>query len=84
MPKFSYKCPSCSTVFSLTLSKREAKVKCSCGSSADNIFRVEGGVSIMEKLDNGLMARAVVRLHNIEEIVAERADREERAALETE
>lgn len=38
----------------------------------------------MEKLDNGLMARAVVRLHNIEEIVAERADREERAVLETE
>jgi hypothetical protein len=34
-----------------------------------------GTTQIIEKLDNGLMGRAVERLHNIEEIMNERADK---------
>lgn len=74
MAWFSYKCPVHGP-FRLTLEKRVPKQKCpSCGTESCAIIKM-GTTQIIEKLDNGLMGRAVERLHNIEEIMNERADK---------
>jgi hypothetical protein len=39
------------------------------------MLKTSGSVSIVERLDNGIMGRAVERLHNIEEIMNDRADK---------
>ena len=71
---FSYKCPNHGD-FKLSLDKRENKAKCpACQSESSAIIRV-GGTSIVERLDNGAMSRAVERLSGIEEIMNERADK---------
>lgn len=44
-----------------------------CGGIGKPVFQV-GGSKVMERLDNGLMPRAVERVHNIEEITAADAD----------
>ena len=44
-----------------------------CGGIGKPVYAV-APTKIMEKLDNGLMARAVERVHNIEEITAADAD----------
>jgi hypothetical protein len=74
MAWFSYKCPEHGE-FRVSLPKREKKVKCpTCSVESGAIIRA-GGVQIVERLDNGAMARTVERLHNIEEIMNERADK---------
>lgn len=74
MAWFSYKCPEHGT-FRITLGKRVPKMKCpTCGIESCAIIKI-GTTQIVERLDNGLMGRAVERLHNIEEIMNERADK---------
>jgi hypothetical protein len=36
-----------------------------------------GTVTVMERLDNGAMARAVERIHNVEELMEERSRKHE-------
>lgn len=74
MAWFSYKCPEHGQ-FRVTLEKRVPKIACpSCGKESCAIIKI-GSTQIVERLDNGLMGRAVERLHNIEEIMNERADK---------
>lgn len=71
MAWFTYKCPKHGT-FRKSLPKRESSYVCpECGLDSKNVLKV-GNSMIVERLDNGVMARAVERLHNIEEIVEER------------
>jgi hypothetical protein len=73
MAWFSYKCED-HGVFTKSLDKREKKQLCpKCGKESLALIKA-GSVSIVEKLDNGAMSRAVERLHNIEEIMSNRAD----------
>lgn len=73
MAWFSYKCEE-HGIFTKSLQKREKKQVCpKCGKESLAIIKA-GSVSIVEKLDNGAMSRAVERLHNIEEIMNDRAD----------
>jgi len=83
MPIFTYNCTA-HGAFHKMLATRNKEHPCpQCGESSKNVFKV-GTVQSVERLDNGLMARAVERLTDIEEIVA--ADnasseaREDRAA----
>lgn len=73
MAWFKYKCPT-HDAFSVSLAKREREVSCpKCQQLSKPIIGV-GSTQIVERLDNGAMARAVERLHNIEEIMNDRAD----------
>lgn len=77
MAWFSYKCKE-HGVFKKSLEKREKLFPCPiCGEPSSPVIK-SGNVSIMERLDNGAMSRAVERLHNIEEIMSERADSHDR------
>lgn len=67
MARFTYKCDKCNKVFKVSLEKRASELFCNCGGTGKPIFTV-GSTKIMERLDNGAMARAVERIHNIEEI----------------
>lgn len=71
---FTYDCPVHGN-FKVSLPKREKVQHCTtCGNDSKVILKV-GSVSIVERLDNGAMARSVERLHNIEEIISDRADK---------
>lgn len=78
MPTFTFKCLTHG--YFEKWQKESAKITLcpQCLSQSPKVFRVSGGVSIVERLDNGLMGRAVERLHNIEEIVNEQADKSSR------
>ena len=74
MAWFTYNCPTHGN-FKVSLPKRAKVVPCgTCGADSVPVLKT-GSVSVMEKLDNGAMARSVERLHNIEEIMNERADK---------
>jgi plasmid rolling circle replication initiator protein Rep len=61
--------------FTLSLIKREKSALCpKCNLKCDAIISL-GTTQIIERLDNGAMARAVERLHNIEDIMAERSNK---------
>ena len=69
MPIFTYKCGE-HGIFQKMLPSRVKTFECpKCGEISQNQFKV-GSVQTMEILDNGLMARAVERLSDIEEIVS--------------
>lgn len=71
MPRYTYECPVHKN-FQVNTQRREKTAKCpGCGAESRAILKV-GSSQIIERLDNGLMPRAVERLHNIEEIMAER------------
>ena len=74
MAWFSYKCAKCGREFKQSLSKREQFVKClaECNGQAENVVKT-GTSSVHERLDNGAMARSIERLHNVEELMEERA-----------
>jgi len=73
MAWFSYKCPNHGE-FKVSLTKREKFVDCAkCQTKSYPALKV-GTISVMERLDNGTMGRAVERLHDIEEIMNKRAD----------
>lgn len=66
MPLFTYECPDHGVFYKL-LSKREEIQICKCGIECKNLLKV-GTVRVVDRLDNGLMARTVERLSDIEEI----------------
>lgn len=71
---FSYSCSEHGN-FTVSLEKREKTFLCiKCGKISHAIIKL-GSTQVMEKLDNGAMARSVERLHNIEEIMSERSDK---------
>lgn len=73
MAWFTYKCKT-HGLFTKSMLKREKTAVCpDCGEESVAVIK-PGNVSIVEKLDNGAMSRAVERLHNIEEIMNDRAD----------
>lgn len=74
MPWFSYRCDNCKNEFRLILEERAKTAQCKCGCEAKNILK-PAHVKVVEQLDNGLMARKVERIHNIEEILTERSDK---------
>ncbi len=72
MALFSYECPE-HGAFKVSLPRRQKLYHCpECGAKSKVILRA-GSVQILERLDNGAMARAVERIHNIEEIMEERS-----------
>lgn len=74
MPVFSYKCEA-HGAFTKFLKVREKTYVCpKCNASCKALIKI-GTVQVVERLDNGAMARTVERLHNIEEIMNERADK---------
>ena len=75
MAWFSYKCPECGS-FKKSLPKREQWVQCPQCNHKDCVAILKvGSIQVVERLDNGAMARAVERVHNIEEIMEDRADK---------
>lgn len=71
---FSYECPEHGE-FKVSLSKREKKYPCpkpDCIHDECAPLLKVGSFQVIERLDNGAMARAVERLHNIEDIMEER------------
>jgi hypothetical protein len=74
MARFTFVCPAHGE-FRVSLNKREKTVMCpTCKSESKAVIKA-GNVSVVERLDNGAMARTVERLHNIEEIMNDRADK---------
>lgn len=74
MAWFTFECPTHGQ-FRMALEKRQKMVPCStCGSASKGIIK-SGSISVVESLDNGAMVRRVERLHNIEEIMNDRADK---------
>jgi hypothetical protein len=74
MAWFTYECKTHGQ-FKLSLQKREKEHPCpTCGDIAKPVIKA-GSVSVVERLDNGSMARSVERLHNIEEIMSDRSDK---------
>jgi len=76
MAWFTFECPKHGQ-FRLGLEKRAKAVPCfthGCMQVCSNVVKT-GSISVVESLDNGAMARKVERLHNIEEIMNDRADK---------
>jgi DNA-directed RNA polymerase subunit RPC12/RpoP len=76
MAWFKYQCSTCAKVFRLRLDKREPAVNCAdpvCSGSCKPLLGAASTSQVVEVLDNGIMPRKVERLHNIEEIMEERA-----------
>ncbi len=75
MAWFTYACKEHGE-FRQSLSKREKSRQCPvCGVESYPVLKAGSSISVVERLDNGVMARRVERLHNIEEIMSERADK---------
>lgn len=71
MAWFTYECPDHGH-FRLKLTKRSKKGQCpKCGQDSNCVIR-SGSVSVVERLDNGAMARVVERPHNVEELLNDR------------
>ena len=80
MAWFSYTCPEHGD-FKVSLPKRQKRSPCpTCGKDSDGIIKL-GTIQVKERLDNGAMARKVERLHNIEEIMNDRADKHQEEAM---
>jgi len=82
MAWFSYKCPKCDTQFKKSLPKRQKSQKCPNCNEEARVLLNAGSVQVVERLDNGAMARAVERLHNIEDIMEERDAKSTKDAME--
>jgi hypothetical protein len=76
MARFRFDCTDCGEFYK-SLDKRSRSCTCPvCRKDAKNIIGA-GTTQIMERLDNGLMGRAVERLHNVEEILNDLADKDQ-------
>ena len=72
MPFFSYNCSDHGD-FRVLIDKREKVHLCpKCGKECKFVLKSLGTIKVMEKLDNGIMPRAVERIANIEEIMKDR------------
>jgi hypothetical protein len=71
MAIFTYECKEHGR-FKVSIEKRLKAFCClTCGKECMPIIKA-GTARVVERLDNGVMGRAVERLHNIEEIMDER------------
>ena len=78
---FSYECPE-HGLFKVSLNKRQKEMFCPvCKESSKPILKVST-FQVVERLDNGAMARRVERLHNIEEIMDERDAKHSKKVME--
>jgi len=74
MAWFTFECPNHGE-FRRSLPRRAKTVACpTCQTESKAVIR-SGSISVVERLDNGAMGRRVERLHNIEEIMNDRADK---------
>lgn len=74
MPMFTYECPE-HGAFGILASTRLKTFKCDkCNVICPNIFK-SGTVRVVDRLDNGIMARAVERLSDINEIDQQDSDK---------
>jgi DNA-directed RNA polymerase subunit RPC12/RpoP len=72
MAWFTYECPTCKRDVLQRLPKRLPQVICKeCGTTIFPKLKI-GTSRMVEVLDNGLMAKKVERLHNVEDIMQER------------
>lgn len=80
---FTYQCTSCGVRKKVSLDERLPEIKCDaydlisdgpCGKTAKPVLK-PSHVKVVEQLDNGIMPRRVERIHNVEEILAERSDK---------
>ena len=75
MAIFSYRCPDHGD-FRVSLNKRSSAFYCpDCGKESKPIIK-SATFQVVERLDNGAMARRVERLHNVEDIMNDRADKD--------
>lgn len=85
MPLFYYACPACENRFPKLLSPDKAKEPQICPKCQKQAERAPQAptTQVMEKIDNGLMARAVERPADAERIFKDRSmvDYEEQAAV---
>jgi len=85
MAWFSYYCPD-HGLFKVSLDKRAQTHHCTFSMGCEEIkckaVIKGGGVQVVERLDNGAMARSVERLANIEEIMNKRADDHSKKVME--
>lgn len=70
MPLYRWKCPGCQKVSRTIAETRPALVDCQCGGKP--VFVTGGSSMVMETLDNGVMARKLERLADVEEKIADR------------
>jgi len=76
MPIFTFKCPQHGE-YRTVLSRGTSTHSCpKCGADAERIVR-GGSVVVTERIDNGMMGRAVERPVGIEEMMDERNQKEE-------
>ena len=73
MAWFSYKCKNHGD-FKVSLNKRNNEYPCPiCSQVSFPVLKV-GSKQVIEKLDNGIMVRAVERLEDVEQMMKERND----------
>ena len=75
MPAYHFICLECERKQTRVFMDKSCVDTAACISCGGKVKRVATGPSsqIMEKLDNGIMVKAVERLHNAEELFEERA-----------
>jgi len=84
MAWFRYQCRLCHKIKRVSLQARVKEMPCdTCGGTMRSLVEV-GSARTVEVLDNGIMARKVERLHNVEEIMAERDAKHSNRAGESE
>jgi len=75
MAWFRYDCPNHGE-FRVSLKKREKRRNCHiCGTESKPIIKA-GSITVVETIDNGAMARKVEVLEGIDDIMAERAEKD--------
>jgi hypothetical protein len=72
MPAFHLKCDKCSKEKRKLLPKYEV-LSCDCGGFFHRNSSDGPNTVIKETLDNGVMVRKVERIHNIDQLIKERA-----------
>lgn len=72
MPLFNIYCQKCKKVTRVLRKERPKLGQCECGGI--NTFAINVSTQVMERLDNGIMPKAVERLSNIEELKKERIE----------
>jgi hypothetical protein len=71
MALFTYKCEQHGN-FQVALTKRALDQPCPTCSKSSRSIIVVGTSVVFERLDNGAMAKAVERMHDVEELIEER------------
>lgn len=82
MPVFSYRCSKCGREFRRIKVKIEEFSICDCGDLSVRYTKTVPGISVMEHLDNGVMARAIDRPADAVRIFTERAEQHKREVLQ--